>query len=111
MHLSHIPLCTAQNINVHISVLYGALKWNRWIVGFVKIVYCSGKDITPPGLAHRQDRLFFLKFACQTFRKSRILQNDRRDQAALRELNSACRSHFLRKIARQCGMSLLWRPC
>ena len=40
MHLWHIPQCTIQNRNVHISVLNGAL-WDmaQCTVGFVNLVY------------------------------------------------------------------------
>ena len=42
MHQFHIPQCTIQNRNVHISVLNGALwEWNWYIVGFVNKVNCN----------------------------------------------------------------------
>ena len=36
MHLSHIPQCTIQNRNEHISVLNGAL-WDIGVMGFVSV--------------------------------------------------------------------------
>ena len=41
MHLFHIPQCTIQNRNMHISVLNGAIwhLWNWYIMGFVRLVY------------------------------------------------------------------------
>ena len=43
MHLFHIPQCSTQKRNVHISVLFWMEHcgiWNRRILGFVKMVIC-----------------------------------------------------------------------
>ena len=60
MHQFHIPQCTIQNRNVHISVemctfLFWRVHsgiWNRCFVGFVKLVCCymfKGRRLCPSG--------------------------------------------------------------